>query len=172
MSRYITKNTKSKTLILTLNQKPETRWVRMFHVWKDILKGVRNSPSHKWRKKVCDWPSLLLFPLFKKILCAHSNQLTSFLDRWVVENTSRYNEPSPDTVSRFTTFSYHMVGQISHQPTLSYQFSDTQIMVRTHINRPFLTCFLTHRPSRQNSHQEYTHRLFWILWCCKKAWNI
>ena len=124
--RYITKNTKSKTLILTLNQKPETRWVRMFHVWKDILKGVRKSPSHKWRKKVCDWPSLLLFLLFKKILCAHSNQFASFLNRRVVENTSRCHKPFADIVSRFTTFWYTRLVKTQINQTISYLFSDTQ----------------------------------------------
>ena len=91
----------------------------MFYVWKYILKGVRNSPAHKWRKKYVTGHHLT-FSFVKKILCAHSNQLASFLDRWVVENTSRYNE-------------------------LSLPHSRTTGLVRSHINQPFLTSFLTHR---------------------------
>jgi len=65
-------------------------------------------------------------------------------------------------------------GAINPSLTLSQDLphSDTHNWSKLKSTRPFLTCFLTHRPGRQNSHQGYTHHPLCILWCCKKACNI
>ena len=120
------------------------------------------------KEKVCDWPSLLLFLLFKKILCAHSNT-DRFLNHWVVENTSLYQYPLPYTNSFFhvsdtqewsdqlflSRFLTHRSGQTHiffhdfwhtgvFRPTLSFTFSDTKKWSDQH----FLRCFLTHKDVR------------------------